>query len=106
MITYAYSRTEQHRGDSLRENCVYFTELFADLESYQTHLTEAEAEPVVELFKSVSASVVGYVNSPLWHDGIKAQELQRDFAGLAIREVEEGSIYHSNEKSIIGIRPR
>jgi hypothetical protein len=72
VISYAYSRTEQHRGDSLRENCVYFTELFADLESYQTHLTEAEAEPVVELFQSVSARVVGYVNSPLWHDGIKA----------------------------------
>lgn len=72
VIAYAYSRSEQQRDDSVHKNCVYFTELFADLQSFQTHLTEAEAEPVVELFKCVSGRVVGYVNSPLWHEGIKS----------------------------------
>ena len=72
VISYAYSRTEQHRDDSQRKHVVYFTELFADLDSFQTHLTEAEAEPVVKLFECISGRVVGHVNSPLWHEGIKA----------------------------------
>ena len=72
VISYAYSISEQHRDNSLRKNCVYFTELFTDLESYQNHLTEAEAEPVVQLFKSIKSRIVGYVNTPVWHEGIKA----------------------------------
>ena len=72
VISYAYSISEQHRDNSLRKNCVYFTELFTDLESYQNHLTEAEGEPVVQLFKSIKSRIVGYVNAPVWHEGIKA----------------------------------
>ena len=72
VISYAYSKTVQHQDDSLRKNCLYFTELFTDLDSFQTHLTEAESESVVSLFNCISGRVVGFVNAPLWHEGIQA----------------------------------
>ena len=72
VITYAYSQTVQHQNDRMQQNCVYFTELFHDLDTFQTHLTEAEAEPVVELFQCIEGRIVGHVNSPTWHEGIKA----------------------------------
>ena len=72
VITYAYSQTVQHQNDRMQQNCVYFTELFHDLNTFQTHLTEAEAEPVVEVFQCIEGRIVGHVNSPTWHEGIKA----------------------------------
>eukprot|EP00949_MAST-11_sp_MAST-11-sp1_P001464 g1464.t1 len=68
IVTYAFTQSET-------DDCIYFTELFADLETFQTHLTEAEGESVVELFKCLSGRVVGYVNAPLWHEGLQASML-------------------------------
>lgn len=67
VMTYAFSKSS--KGGN---NTVYFTELFSNLEAGQTHLTEAEGEAMIPLFKCIKDRVVGYINAPVWHEGIRA----------------------------------
>eukprot|EP00980_Cylindrotheca_fusiformis_P008334 scaffold1750_cov108-Cylindrotheca_fusiformis.AAC.5 len=57
VITYAFSKSTLRDNDE--NHSVYFTEIFSGLEAGQNHLTEAEGEAMVSLFKNVQDRIGG-----------------------------------------------
>jgi quinol monooxygenase YgiN len=71
VITYAFSKSTTTTQKEGNQNTVYFTELFSDMEAGLTHLTEAEGEAMIVLFQCVQDRVAGYINAPVWHEGVR-----------------------------------
>lgn len=96
VITYAYSQSEQDGND---KNQIYFTEMFTDVDSFSTHLTEAEGEAVVKIFECVQDRVMGYINPPLWHQGVREGITSNQ--GVAVRTT-VGHVFTPYPKSLLG----
>ena len=94
-VVYAFTRSKK---DS---NPLEMIEIFSDLESQQTHLTENEGEVLAELFHPnvCQGRISAGLNVPEWHEGVQAS-----FKGMQAQMMQTltGHVLNPYPKTLLG----